>query len=137
MRYLAIVTGLPPSPPPSRALTRHLDRVDHLAHRIQRMLHTLHAVLQRDQPSRTVWDAPSTREQRASDQESRGKQYISVVRRTAALNAISLHALTRCLDRADHLAFRVGAMRVEAMRVEAVRVEAMRAEAMRVESWEL
>ena len=34
--------------------TTYLMRVDHLAHRIQEVLHALHAVLQRDQPTRSL-----------------------------------------------------------------------------------
>ena len=37
----------------------HLMRVDHLAHRIQQVLHVLHAVLQREEPTRSLRKAAS------------------------------------------------------------------------------
>ena len=53
---------------PHRHLTAHslryLVRVDHLAHRIQQVLHALHAMLQRDQPTCSLRHAASSQEQR-------------------------------------------------------------------------
>ena len=69
--------------------------VDLLAHRVQQVLHVLHAVLQRDEPTHSLRHTALSQEQRVMRGQDREARALACDREmTAALTAISLHALS-------------------------------------------